>query len=1042
MQQLLTCRKCGQQVYIDSNLQSAQACPVCNTVLTQTATPPNQNNGSANGPTSPHVNPLQSAPIADPLQPTASPYSQASNQQAPIPQRPTPLPPKPKPIGHSSEQNPNLPLYIALGVGSGIMGLLLIGGLFLFFGGGEDNDTKVAELVDSPDFGKTTSSNRTKSDSSSSFPSQNIADNRVTNRTASRRSGSSPTSYGPLPNFGGTASNNREIGYRWKTMGPVEYSYSYTMSEGSDSISISGTNRLSPSPLSPLTMLDSEEQGEGGGTGTCFFVHPDGLAVTCAHVVEGSRKIEVRHEGRWYTAKVIALDGKNDLALLKIQKTNLPVLPIADSKNLALAQSIHIIGFPIQDMLGSSVKFNSGAISGFKTEQGASEFQFDANINPGNSGGPVIDQTGNVVGVASAMFQGQGLNSVALGVQSNRVLSLLRSKNIPIPVSTRVNPEGENSALAKKTTPAVCLVKATGRTGMQVMNYTTNLTLGGGLLGSSNKRIDGKLLVDEAGEILKYDESGGGVSIFLFTPAKIGIEKLDLYNGEKWQHRGASVIVKPDTKITYSSPGYPFGGSRYRPPGRYGRPTMPSIPSTETKVSVVLGLETSNYEKISDDGRYVNYRVNRTTTSLDKDQSSDSYLTANLNGTMKFDKTTGQISELRLTGNMHTILGGRLRNFTIGYRFNKGSLSSSRGSNTTSRSGGASNPDPRSSISGSPRPRPGSSTRPTPPRSNSNSGSSSSGSDSISPSTKPPVKSIASKNSRIVHQFPDMGWGIDALAFSNDSRFLFAGKYELRVFDLKKKQSVFQSERLSSAISAIKVLNNSDHILTGTKDGTIKIYSINSNGVPKMVRKLVGHVGEIHSISLSPDDRIALTGGEKKIARLWDLKTGNQLHAFDGFERGVKATFVSPDKLTGMASDGVFLKTIELRTGKVKKSEKIGRGLPQDVAFSSGGKILASQDSYNVITWDTSTARKSKPFEEDEIQWSIDFGGQPNYLFTGGRGKVYQWDIKSRSKIDEFELKSSGYIKCFAVSRDGKLLAGITSSAGQSLSVFKIEKTQ
>ena len=544
------------------------------------------------------------------------------------------------------------------------------------------------------------------------------------------------------------------------------------------------------------------------------------------------------------------------------------------------------------------------------------------------------------------------------------------------------------------------------------------------LLGSSNKTISGKLLVDEAGEILNYDESGGGVSIFLFTPAKIGIEKLDLYNGEKWQHRGASVIVKPDAKITYSSPGYPFGGSRYRPPSRFGRPTMPSFPTTETKVSVVLGLETSNYEKISDDGRYVNYRVNRTTTSLDKDPSSDSYLTANLNGTMKFDKSSGQISELRLTGNMNTILAGRLRNFTIGYRFNKGALSSSRGSSTSS----------------SPRPRSGSSTRPTPPRSSS--GSSSSSSDSMSPSTKPPVKSIATQNSRIVNQFPNMGWGIDALAFSNDSRFLFAGKYELRVFDLKKNQSVFESERLSSEITAIATLNNSNHILTGTRSGTIKLYSVDENGVPKMVRKLVGHVGEIHAISLSPDDRIALTGGEKKIARLWDLKTGTQLQAVDGFDRAVKATFVSADKLTGMASDGIFLKKIALRTGEVIKSVKLGRGYAQDVEFSSDGKILTAQDSYNILTWETASARKLPPFVEKEIQWSIGFGPSPHYLFSGGRGNVYQWDVKTRSKIDEFELKSSGYIKCFAVSRDGKLLAGITSSAGQSLSVFKIEKTK
>lgn len=123
MQQLFTCGMCGQQVYIDPSLHSAQACPTCKTVLTIPKADQSPSHSIAEGSPNPSTQ-----------------YSQTTNQQSPapnspVPHRPTPASPKPNMAasGGPANQNPKTLLYVAFGIGSGITVLLLVYGLYLTF---------------------------------------------------------------------------------------------------------------------------------------------------------------------------------------------------------------------------------------------------------------------------------------------------------------------------------------------------------------------------------------------------------------------------------------------------------------------------------------------------------------------------------------------------------------------------------------------------------------------------------------------------------------------------------------------------------------------------------------------------------------------------------------------------------------------------------------------------------------------------------------------------------------------------------------------
>lgn len=155
-----------------------------------------------------------------------------------------------------------------------------------------------------------------------------------------------------------------------------------------------------------------EQRGQGSG----FIIDPDGYIVTNNHVVDGAREVSVTlTDGDKYTAKVIGRDDKTDLALVKIEAGHtLPYVAFGDSDSAREGDWVIAVGNPYG--LGGTV--TAGIISAHGRNINAGPYddfmQIDAPINPGNSGGPLFNQSGQVVGIDTAIYSPSG-GSVGIG---------------------------------------------------------------------------------------------------------------------------------------------------------------------------------------------------------------------------------------------------------------------------------------------------------------------------------------------------------------------------------------------------------------------------------------------------------------------------------------------------------------------------------------------------------------------------------------------------------------------------------------------------
>ena len=151
------------------------------------------------------------------------------------------------------------------------------------------------------------------------------------------------------------------------------------------------------------------------GTGSGFITSADGRVVTNAHVVEGADNVVVvLTDGRRLRGDVVGTDRVTDLAVIKINATGLPTAKLGNSDNLLPGQAAIAIGNPFgldntvtQGIISATGR--SSADVGVPTER-VNFIQTDAAINPGNSGGPLLNSSGEVIGVNTAIIQGaQGL---------------------------------------------------------------------------------------------------------------------------------------------------------------------------------------------------------------------------------------------------------------------------------------------------------------------------------------------------------------------------------------------------------------------------------------------------------------------------------------------------------------------------------------------------------------------------------------------------------------------------------------------------------
>lgn len=190
-----------------------------------------------------------------------------------------------------------------------------------------------------------------------------------------------------------------------------------------------GPNTMPRSPHGGGADRNDREIPRGVGSG--FIISDDGYLLTNHHVVEGSDEITVTlQDKREFKGKLIGSDPKSDVALVKIEGTNLPTLKLGDPAKLRVGEWVIAIGSPFN--LSNTVTAGIVSAKGRETGELLPFIQTDAAVNPGNSGGPLINVRGEVVGINSQIFTTSGSYagiSFAIPIdEAQKIAKLLRTQ--------------------------------------------------------------------------------------------------------------------------------------------------------------------------------------------------------------------------------------------------------------------------------------------------------------------------------------------------------------------------------------------------------------------------------------------------------------------------------------------------------------------------------------------------------------------------------------------------------------------------------------
>ena len=163
-----------------------------------------------------------------------------------------------------------------------------------------------------------------------------------------------------------------------------------------------------------------------GGHGSGVIISKEGYMLTAYHVVEGVNSINVKFSsGLTLKAEVVEFDKFNDLALLDIQGDGFPALPLLPNKaEVALGEEVITIGTPAELELGQSL--SKGIVSGKRKIENRVYIQSDISVSPGNSGGPLINMSGEVIGIVQKKIIGEGIEGIGFSIPMDTIREILK----------------------------------------------------------------------------------------------------------------------------------------------------------------------------------------------------------------------------------------------------------------------------------------------------------------------------------------------------------------------------------------------------------------------------------------------------------------------------------------------------------------------------------------------------------------------------------------------------------------------------------------
>ena len=266
-----------------------------------------------------------------------------------------------------------------------------------------------------------------------------------------------------------------------------------------------------------VAIVDDGGPESGGAAGTGFVISPDGVIVSNNHVVEGATNIQaVFSDGTSRPAKVLGRNAASDLAVLKVDGTDLPTLALGDSNEVQVGDDVVAIGNALA--LSGGLSVTRGIISGLHREVPTNTgamledlLQTDAAINPGNSGGPLVNSQGRVIAINTAIANPTTAQNVGFAIpisNAQAIIDQLRNGRQPAFLGV----ESEN----------VDVAKAAGRSvGVDQGAYLTRVVSGspadvaGLRVGDVVVRIDDKSVDSSAqlGSVVRLYRPGDTVSV-------------------------------------------------------------------------------------------------------------------------------------------------------------------------------------------------------------------------------------------------------------------------------------------------------------------------------------------------------------------------------------------------------------------------------------------------------------------------------------------------------------------------------------------------
>jgi S1-C subfamily serine protease len=173
-----------------------------------------------------------------------------------------------------------------------------------------------------------------------------------------------------------------------------------------------------------VTIFGRRVTEQSAGTG--WIINSNGIIVTNNHVIDGATTIQViLADGRSFQSVAVQTDSTTDLAVIKVNAQGLPAVKIGNSDNLQVGQPVAAIG----NALGLGINMTGGYISRLDTSITFSDgttlsglIGTDTPINPGNSGGPLINLTGEVIGITNAKLVEAGVEGIGYAISINNAI--------------------------------------------------------------------------------------------------------------------------------------------------------------------------------------------------------------------------------------------------------------------------------------------------------------------------------------------------------------------------------------------------------------------------------------------------------------------------------------------------------------------------------------------------------------------------------------------------------------------------------------------